>query len=141
MPRNYASQSSAHDRFTGTIGDFTIRVFDLIDPSHFEEVEMPSYSDRKQVAVIAEVTNNGSREINLSYSLDLEVKIGAKSSLWSTVGYLDRVPGNPARDEMLRPGETSTMTWVFVIGEKYQPRYIEVEASAYPGNRVEIMVR
>lgn len=141
MSRNHASESSAHDRFTGTIEDFTIRAVDLIDPSHFEEVEMPEYSRSKQVAVTAEVTNNGTREINLSYSLDLEVEIGANGLLWDTVGYLDRVPGNPARDEMLHPGETSTMTWVFVIGAEYQPRYIRVKDSAHPHEKVEIMVR
>lgn len=104
-----------NDRFTGTMGDFTIRVTNLQDPSNIVEVEMTDHESRKQVAVTADVTNNGNREIDLACSLELDVSILSNGGGWGNVGYLERVPGNPACGDVLKPGETKPMTWVSLI--------------------------
>lgn len=130
-----------NDRFTGTVGDFTIRVTDLQDPSNIVEVEMPSDGNKKQVAVTADVTNNGTREIDLACSLDLDAKIFSDSWGWGNVGYLERVPGNPACGDLLKPGETKQITWVALINSERQPNYLNVEDTAHPDDYLQLRVR
>lgn len=130
-----------NDRFTGTVGDFTIRVTNLQDPSNIVEVEMPDHESRKQVAVTADVTNNGNREIDLACSLELDAKIFSDSWGWGNVGYLERVPGNPACGDLLKPGETKQMTWVALINSERQPNYLNVEDTAHPDDYLQLRVR
>lgn len=108
-----------NDRFTGTVGDFTIRVTDLQDPLNIVEVAMPDHESRKQVAVTADVTNNGTREIDHACSLELDVNILSNGGGWGNAGYLERVPGNPACGDLLKPGETKQMTWVSLMPSEF----------------------
>lgn len=130
-----------NDRFTGTVGDFTIRVTNLQDPSNIVEVEMPEFEGRKQVAVTADVTNNGNREIDLACSLELDVSILSNGSGWGNAGYLERVPGNPACGDLLKPGETKQMTWVSLMPSEFQPTELSVEDTAYPDDYLSVKVR
>lgn len=130
-----------NDRLTGTVGDFTIRVTNLQDPSNIVEVEMPDHESRKQVAVTADVTNNGNREIDLACSLELDAKVFSDSWGWANAGYLERVPGNPACGDLLKPGETKQMTWVALMNSDRQPNYLNVEDTAYPDEYLQLRVR
>ena len=129
------------DRFTGTVGDFTVRVTNLADPSTIVEVEMPDFEGRKQVSVTADVTNNGTHEIDLACGLELDANILANGSSWGNVGYLERVPGNPACGEMLKPGETKQMTWVSLMPADQQPTNLSIEDTAHPDDYLQLKVR
>lgn len=108
-----------NDRFTGMVGDFTIRVTNLQDPSNMVEVEMPKFEGRKQVAVAADVTNNGAREIDLACSLELDASVLYNGAGWGNAGYLERVPSNPACEDLLKTGETKEMTWMSLTPSEF----------------------
>ncbi|APT88483.1 hypothetical protein CFRA_03430 [Corynebacterium frankenforstense DSM 45800] len=136
-----SSGVEAADRFTGEVGDFTIHVTDLGDPSEIAEVEMPDYDGMKQVSVSADVTNNGAKEIDLACGFDLDVRIFSNGESWGNVGYLERVPGNPSCEDHLKPGETQKMTWVSIMPSEKQPTDLEVEDTSDPNAYAQIKVR
>lgn len=136
-----APEQEINDRFTGTVGDFTVHVTNLTDPSNIVEVEMPDYEGRKQVSVTADVTNNGTREVDLACSLELAANILSNGASWGNVGYLERVPGNPTCGDLLKPGETKQMTWVSLMPADQQPTDLSVEDTAYPDDYMQVKVR
>lgn len=123
------------------IGDFVFNVIDVADPSNVAEVEMPEYEGFKQVSVTADVTNNSAEGVDLACSTDLEVQAASNGSAWGSVGYLERVPGNPQCGGMLAPGETKQMTWVPLTPEEAQPTDLFVQLASDPNFFEEVPLR